>query len=55
MNKFSFEQGPVQVRLDNGGLKYFDTLDAAYREASKDQDIVKISFSLGSERVILDR
>jgi hypothetical protein len=40
---------PFQVRDEEGGLEYFDTLKEALEKAKKNRSIWKISFSLPSE------
>ena len=46
---------PVQTRSEKTGLRLFSTVKEALEFAQEDEYVEKISFSLGKERVILDR
>lgn len=45
----------VQTRNEIGAIRNFATIKEALKAADQDPTIWKISFSFGSERVVLDR
>jgi len=46
---------PVQTRSEETGLGRFKTIAEGLAHMGKDQSVWKLSFSLGNERVILER
>ena len=49
----SNEQIEVQTRSEDGGLKFFASLNDAMDYANSDKTVWKVSFSVGEDRVRL--